>query len=220
MRAALRAALRAARRAALAPRASTRAHACPRAVHRSRSVELLRAAPPAPELAGLYGDDVCYSEVQLAKDENVAAALARGLPPVSKRLEMVSRGKLPKPGEGPSEEMRAGSWFHFRFVATAEDGTTVATSVRGGDPGYTETAKMVAESALCFALPERRARLPSAGAGARGGALTPASAFGGLLIGVLHSHGIEFAAEEGVPAADAMLTMPPGAPPVEPKSKL
>lgn len=177
-----------------------------------RSVELLRAEPATPELRGLIGDDLCYSEVQVAKDEAVATALARGLPPVSKRQEMVSRGKLPKPGEGPSEEMRAGSWFRFVFVARAEDGTLVATSVRGGDPGYTETAKMAAESALCLALPERRAKLPSAGVGSRGGALTPAAAFGGLLIDCLHTRGIEFSVEEAVPTAAAML-QPPGAPP-------
>lgn len=175
-----------------------------------RSVELLRAEPATDELR--IGDDICYSEVQLAKDEAVAAALARGLPPVSKRQEMVSRGKLPKPGEGPSEEMRASSWFRFGFVATAEDGTVVATSVRGGDPGYTETAKMASESALCLALPERRARLPSAGIGSRGGALTPATAFGGLLIDCLHTHGIEFSVEDAVPTAAAML-QPPGVPP-------
>lgn len=185
-----------------------------------RSAELLRAEPAADELRGLVGDDLCYSEVQLAKDEALAGALARGLPPVSKRVEMVRRGKLPKPGEGPSEEVRANSWFKFCFVARAEDGTVVSTSVRGGDPGYTETAKMAAESALCLALPERRARLPRAGVGARGGALTPATAFGGLLIDCLHHRGIEFSVEDGVPTAAAMLQPPRVAPPAAPQSKL
>ena len=35
------------------------------------------------------------------------------------------------------------------FVAET-DGQTVHTRVKGGDPGYTETAKMLAESALCL----------------------------------------------------------------------
>jgi short subunit dehydrogenase-like uncharacterized protein len=157
--------------------------------------------------------------VQLAKDKAVATALARGLPPVSKREEMVSRGKLPKPGEGPSESLRASSWFKFTFVARAEDGTTVASTVQGGDPGYTETAKMAAESALCLALPSCRARLPTAGAGSRGGVLTAASAFGGLLIERLHERGIRFHALPDVPTAEE-LARPPTPSPTPPASKL
>ncbi|KAJ1615961.1 hypothetical protein T492DRAFT_69323 [Pavlovales sp. CCMP2436] len=139
----------------------------------------------------------------MARDEAVATALARGMPPVSKRQEMVSRGKLPKPGEGPSEELRAASWFKFGFVATAEDGTAVATTVQGGDPGYSETAKMVAESALCLALPERRARLPQGA-----GVLTPASAFGVLLVENLHTRGIRFAVEPAMPTAEGLQSPP------------
>jgi short subunit dehydrogenase-like uncharacterized protein len=173
-----------------------------------RSAELLRDAPVA---AALHAADFCYSEVSVAKDEAVAAALARGLPPVGKRLEMVSRGKLPKPGEGPSEDVRAGSWFTFGFVATAEDGTRVASTVRGGDPGYTETAKMAAEAALCLALPECRARLPATGAGAKGGVHTVASAFGTLLIERLHERGIRFETERALPTVEGLMR-PPSAP--------
>ena len=54
-------------------------------------------------------------------------------------------------GEGPSEERRARSRFTVRFVAEGGD-RTVHTEVSGGDPGYTETAKMLAESALCLAF--------------------------------------------------------------------
>jgi short subunit dehydrogenase-like uncharacterized protein len=176
-----------------------------------RTAELLREAAPGALHAGMHGADFCYSEVSVAKDEAVAAALARGLPPVGKRLEMVSRGKLPKPGEGPSEDVRAGSWFTFGFVATAEDGTRVASTVRGGDPGYTETAKMAAEAALCLSLPECRERLPATGAGATGGVLTAASAFGSLLIERLHARGIRFEVEREPPTAEALMR-PPSAP--------
>jgi pimeloyl-ACP methyl ester carboxylesterase len=54
-------------------------------------------------------------------------------------------------GEGPSEERRARSWFKVRFVGSG-GGKRVTTEVAGGDPGYGETAKMLAESALCLAL--------------------------------------------------------------------
>jgi saccharopine dehydrogenase (NAD+, L-glutamate forming) len=63
----------------------------------------------------------------------------------------------------------------------------VVTEVRGGDPGYGETAKMLAESALCLAYDE----LP-----ARSGQLTPAVAMGDVLIGRLDRVGIPFSVVE------------------------
>ena len=56
-----------------------------------------------------------------------------------------------KQGEGPSEKRREKSWFSVDFVGESA-GRTVRTRVSGGDPGYDETAKMLAESALCLAL--------------------------------------------------------------------
>ncbi|MCH5670676.1 saccharopine dehydrogenase family protein [Streptomyces gilvus] len=56
-----------------------------------------------------------------------------------------------KPGDGPSAEKRAKSWFSVRFVGEG-GGRRVFTEVAGGDPGYDETAKMFAESALSLAL--------------------------------------------------------------------
>ncbi len=56
-----------------------------------------------------------------------------------------------KQGEGPSEKRREKSWFTVDFVGESA-GRTVHTQVAGGDPGYTETAKMLAESALCLVL--------------------------------------------------------------------
>ncbi|MET0998063.1 MAG: saccharopine dehydrogenase NADP-binding domain-containing protein [Marmoricola sp.] len=56
-----------------------------------------------------------------------------------------------KQGDGPSEQRREKSWFTVDFVGESA-GRTVHTRVSGGDPGYTETAKMLAESALCLVL--------------------------------------------------------------------
>lgn len=56
-----------------------------------------------------------------------------------------------KQGEGPSQERRDASWFRVDFVGES-GGRQVHTRVSGGDPGYTETAKMLAESALCLAF--------------------------------------------------------------------
>jgi short subunit dehydrogenase-like uncharacterized protein len=95
--------------------------------------------------------------------------------------------KLKSSGEGPSEEKRAKSWFRVRFDARAGD-THVRTQVSGGDPGYGETSKMLAESALCLAFDD----LPS-----RSGQLTPAVAMGEALRRRLVAAGIKFEVLDG-----------------------
>ena len=76
------------------------------------------------------------------------------------------------------------------FVGESESGQRLVTSVSGGDPGYTETAKFVSESALSLAL--QRDQLPASLLGLRGGVLTPAFAMGHVLKARLHNAGIEF----------------------------
>lgn len=85
-------------------------------------------------------------------------------------------------GEGPSEERRAKSWFTVDFIAEA-GGRTVHTRVSGGDPGYDETAKMLAESALCLAFDDTP---PSAGQ------VTTAVAMGDQLLTRLVKAGLKF----------------------------
>jgi len=85
-------------------------------------------------------------------------------------------------GEGPSEGRRTKSWFTVDFVAEG-DGRTVHTRVSGGDPGYTETAKMLAESALCLALDDNPAT---------SGSVTTAVAMGDALLRRLQQAGIRF----------------------------
>ncbi|WP_455351530.1 saccharopine dehydrogenase family protein [Streptomyces sp. SYSU K217416] len=86
------------------------------------------------------------------------------------------------PGEGPDAERRDRSWFTVRFVGEG-GGRRVFTEVSGGDPGYGETAKMLAESALCLALDE----LPKTA-----GQVTTAVAMGDALLARLRSAGIRF----------------------------
>src|SRR4029453_18259871 len=57
---------------------------------------------------------------------------------------------LKQSGEGPSPEERARNRFCVSFVGCAPGGRVIA-QVRGGDPGYGDTAKMVGEAALCLA---------------------------------------------------------------------
>ena len=87
-------------------------------------------------------------------------------------------------GEGPTPEQIEEGKFRITFVGRG-GGREVITRVSGGDPGYGETSKMVAESALCLALD--RDRLPD-----RAGVLTPAVAMGDVLIERLQQAGIRF----------------------------
>jgi short subunit dehydrogenase-like uncharacterized protein len=106
-----------------------------------------------------------------------AAALAAQVPPV--RDWLLDRMQ---PGQGPDEARRAKSWFRARFVAEA-GGRQVLTEVAGGDPGYGETAKMLAESALCLAFDD----LP-----ASAGQVTTAVAMGDALVSRLRRAGLTF----------------------------
>jgi short subunit dehydrogenase-like uncharacterized protein len=88
-----------------------------------------------------------------------AFALAK-LPPARALLR-----RLRPAGAGPSEEQRAKGWFRVQFVGTAGSAHRVVTEVRGGDPGYGETSKMLAESALCLAqdsLPDTAGQVTTA----------------------------------------------------------
>ncbi|WP_208611842.1 saccharopine dehydrogenase family protein [Streptomyces pseudovenezuelae] len=87
-----------------------------------------------------------------------------------------------RPGDGPSAEKRAKSWFSVRFVGEG-GGRRVFTEVTGGDPGYDETAKMFAESALSLAFDD----LPETS-----GQVTTAVAMGDALIERLRRAGITF----------------------------
>jgi len=89
---------------------------------------------------------------------------------------------LRKPGEGPSAEEREEGRFSVTFIGRSPSRRAVI-EVSGGDPGYGDTAKMAAESALCLA------RDPL---GERAGVLTPAVAMGEHLVERLRAAGIAF----------------------------
>jgi short subunit dehydrogenase-like uncharacterized protein len=133
-----------------------------------------------------YGPDFGYSHYVAVKGLPSAAGLAAGaaglvtaaqLPPVRHWL----LGRM-KSGDGPSADKRARSWFSVHFVGEG-GGRKVVTKVSGGDPGYDETAKMLAESALCLAYDD----LP-----ATAGQVTTAEAMGDALLARLRRAGIAF----------------------------
>ncbi|MFM7144696.1 MAG: saccharopine dehydrogenase family protein [Alphaproteobacteria bacterium] len=159
-----------------------------RVVHRSNAL-----------LGQAYGADFAYEEalrtggpllgapVALAVAGGMGAfGLATLLPPAR---ALLARFVLPKPGEGPTPEVRERGSFDLLFVGKGADGKTYRARVKGDrDPGYGSTAKMIAESAICLT------GLPPGEPG--GGLWTPASAMGHFLIERLRAHaGLTFGME-------------------------
>jgi len=144
-----------------------------------------------------YGPDFTYSHYLVTKRLGATVGLVAGVGTVATLAQLGPTRrlllKLKAPGTGPDAERRAKSFFKVRLVA--DYGTSGAprerliTEVRGGDPGYGETAKMLAESALALAFDED---LPKRG----GGQWTPALALGQPLIDRLVRAGIEFVVVE------------------------
>jgi short subunit dehydrogenase-like uncharacterized protein len=139
-----------------------------------RSAAALRYAP---ELG--YSHNVVVGPlplVPLAVAGVAAVALAAQVRPFREGLE-----RLVPSGSGPSSDQRARGRFEVRFVGTG-GGRRVVARVAGGDPGYTETSKMLAQSALCLAFDDLP---PTAGqvttAVAMGAALTRRLADVGIL---------------------------------------
>ncbi len=102
-----------------------------------------------------YGPKFRYSHYAGTKSLHYAAGgaaavaalgLAAQVGPIREQIK-----KRIQSGDGPDEGRRAKAWFTVDFVGES-DGRTLHTQVSGGDPGYGETAKMLAESAMCLAL--------------------------------------------------------------------
>ena len=104
--------------------------------------------------------------------------LAAQIKPLRERLL-----KHRQSGDGPSEEKRAKSWFKVLFRARS-GGQQVMCEVAGGDPGYSETAKMLAETAMCLALDQEQPK--------RVGVLTPIMACEDRLIERLQAAEMSF----------------------------
>lgn len=69
-----------------------------------------------------YGRGFGFRERALARDEAVARGLAAPMAEVERRKRLIARGKLPAPGQGPSAEVRARSWFRLFLLGEAESG--------------------------------------------------------------------------------------------------
>jgi len=145
---------------------------------------VVRSAELLPE----YGPDFHYGHYLGLKSAMQVAGLVAGAGSVFALAQLKPARALLKqikdPGEGPDAETRAKSYFRVLFVGKAA-GHEVRCEVRGGDPGYGETSKMLAESALCLVFD--RERLPQ-----HYGVVPTAAALGNPLIERLQAAGIVF----------------------------
>lgn len=99
-------------------------------------------------------------------------------------LDRIIRRVTPQPGAGPSEQARVRGSFRLAISTVTSTGARYVEDVAGsGDPGYTATALMMGEAALAQvtdgdALPQRC------------GVLTPAAAYGDVLLQRLRAAGM------------------------------
>jgi short subunit dehydrogenase-like uncharacterized protein len=133
-----------------------------------------------------YGPDFRYSHYAGTRTLRYAVGGAVGVGAIGLAAQVKpvreSMLKRIRQGDGPDAARRARSWFRVDFVGGG-GGRIVHTRVSGGDPGYDETAKMVAESALSLAFDDNP---PTAGQ------VTTAEAMGDHLIERLRAAGISF----------------------------
>ncbi|KAG0275180.1 hypothetical protein BGZ95_009115 [Linnemannia exigua] len=100
---------------------------------------------------------------------------------------------MPAPGEGPSDESVAKGRFTIHVIGESHLPENVENScsgnaakpvralavIEGGDPGYGETCRYLVEGALCLVKSEDQIRNENK---IKGGVLTPAHAFGQILV--------------------------------------
>jgi len=133
-----------------------------------------------------YGPDFVYSHYWAGNSPLAAAGMVAGAAALFTVAQVPAARRALKrfrpSGSGPSPEQREQSWFKVRLFGVG-DGVKVQVEVSGGDPGYTETSKMIGEAALSLAYDD----LPPSS-----GQVTTASSMGSALRTRLQSAGIQF----------------------------
>jgi len=136
----------------------------------------------------VYGTDFQYGQYIGLKSPFAVAGLVGGVGLVFAGAQFSPLRKmmmnLKKSGDGPSAEERSNSFFKLTFYGESAS-KKIVTTVSGGDPGYSETSKMLSESALTIL--EHYNELP-----VKGGVVTPAGGLGDFLLRRLQAKGIKF----------------------------
>ncbi|WP_157252377.1 saccharopine dehydrogenase family protein [Nonomuraea typhae] len=102
-----------------------------------------------------YGPDFTYRQYFAVRRLPAALTLAGGAAALTFLAQIPSARSFLlnrlRPGDGPTPEQRAASWFKLTLLGEG-GGARVVTEVSGTDPGYGGTAKMISEAALCLAF--------------------------------------------------------------------
>ena len=133
-----------------------------------------------------YGKDFVYDEMVVTGPGEQGEAMAKKVMAANNKFSGID---VPKPGEGPSKEVRENGSYDLLFMAIAPDGRQARAVVKGDrDPGYGSTSKMISECAIC--LLRDTPDVPA-------GIWTPGAAMGHKLIKRLTDHaGLTFAVEK------------------------
>ena len=142
-----------------------------------------------------YGKDFTYDEVSAIPkkpfSKSKAQCYALGLGLFAGMLYyrftrwLLSKTILPKPGQGPSKKSRKDGFFILDLIGAQSNNILKVTVSCSSDPGYSGTALMIGEAAVCLAQNEES--LPQ-----NFGVLTPATAMGNTLINRLKKAGMKF----------------------------
>ena len=117
-----------------------------------------------------YGEGFLYDEMFFAGPGDTGRQVAEAM----KGMAAVGGDDDPKPGEGPSREVREAGGSELLVVGSHADGGEIRARVAGDmDPGYGSTSKIIAEAALH--LIDDCAETP-------GGIWTPAAGLGETLV--------------------------------------
>ena len=72
-------------------------------------------------------------------------------------LWILKKTIFPKPGEGPSKDKMQNGFFKLKIIGFINKMQKNSVTVLGdSDPGYSATAKMLTESAICILLNENK----------------------------------------------------------------
>jgi len=175
-----------------------------RVVRRSLS---LRRWLDDPKHVG-FGSRTTYNESMVTTSIFNAALMYAGIVLMTlimllKPLHGVVKHLVPQ-GSGPSAESRAKASFSYRCVGEGEDGRRVQATMRGGDGGYTDTAKMISEIGLMLAFEREELevnkkygkKLKTGNATHVGGFLTPSVIDGQRLTERLRKAGLDITVGE------------------------
>lgn len=145
------------------------------------------------ERVDVYGKDFSYAQYVGTSYPWSAGGIVLGASAliVASKIEPLKNFLLQwrKSGEGPSESERSAAKFEVFFVGKNAS-KQVITSVSGGDPGYDETSKMIAEAALTIIQHQGEWE-------GKGGVKTPAGVLGEKYLKRLQQRGIKFKVIQG-----------------------